>query len=86
MARKMTKPDLNTADSALKEVFMTLSQGRRPLKIWTFFANITNKFILGLDILRAYNTSMDLGRQMLHLVEEELSLWSSGMRPWPFTW
>jgi hypothetical protein len=33
-------------------------------------------FILGLDILRAYNASVDIGRQTLRLAEDELSLWS----------
>jgi hypothetical protein len=46
----------------LKEVFLTLTLGRCPLKIWVFVASIT---ILGLDILCAYDTSMDLGHQML---------------------
>jgi hypothetical protein len=32
----------------LKEVFPTLILRRRPLKIWGFVTNITNKFILGL--------------------------------------
>jgi hypothetical protein len=58
----------------LKEVFLTLSLGRRPLKIWVFVANITNDFILGLDILRAYDASVDIGRQTLRLAEEEIPL------------
>jgi hypothetical protein len=62
----------------LKEYFLTLMLGRRPLKIWEFVANISNEFNLRLDILRAYNASVDLGRQMLRLAEEEVSLWSPG--------
>jgi hypothetical protein len=62
----------------LKEVFLTLTLGRRPLKIWVFVANITNELILGLDILRAYDASVDLGRQTLRLAGEEISLWSRG--------
>jgi hypothetical protein len=68
----------------LKEVFLTLTLGRHPLKIWVFITSITNKFILGLDIMRTYNASVDQGRQMLLLAEEELSLWSPGMGPRPF--
>jgi hypothetical protein len=34
----------------MKQVFLTLNQGRRPLKICVFVANITNVFILGPDI------------------------------------
>jgi hypothetical protein len=67
----------------LKEVFLTLTLGRRPLKIWVFVANITNEFILGLDILRAYNASVDIGRHTLRLAEEEVSLWSPGAGPRP---
>jgi hypothetical protein len=48
----------------------TLTQGRRPLKIWVFIANITDEFILGLDILPAYDASVDLGHQILGLREE----------------
>jgi hypothetical protein len=66
----------------LKEVFLTLTLGRRPLKICIFVANITNEFILGLDILRSYDASVDLGRQTL-LAEEEVSLWSPGAGPRP---
>jgi hypothetical protein len=62
----------------LQEVFLTLILGRRPLKITVFVASITNEFILWLDILRAYDASVDLGCQTLRLAEEELSLWSPG--------
>jgi hypothetical protein len=65
----------------LKEAFLTLTLGRRPLKSWVFVADITNEFILGLDILRAYDSSVDLGRQTLRLAEEEVSLWTPGVGP-----
>jgi hypothetical protein len=65
----------------LKEVFLTLTLERRPLKILVFVANITNEFILGLDILRAYDASVDVGRQTPRLSEEEVSLWSPGAGP-----
>jgi hypothetical protein len=55
----------------------------RSLKIWVFVADTTNEFILGLDILRAYNASVDIGRQTLRLAEEEISLWSPGAGPRP---
>jgi hypothetical protein len=67
----------------LKEVFLTLTLGRCPLKIWVFVANITNEFILGLDILHAYDASVDIGRQSLCMAEEEVSLWSPGAGPRP---
>jgi hypothetical protein len=53
--------------------YMILNLRRRPLKIWVLIANITNEFILGLDILCAYDASVDLGRKMLHLSEEEVT-------------
>jgi hypothetical protein len=89
MARNAAEPTIQTANGIwgsaplLKEVFLTLTLGRRPLKIWVFVANITNEFILGLDILRAYNASVDIGLQTLRLAEEEVSLWSPGAGPRP---
>jgi hypothetical protein len=62
----------------LKEVFLTLTLGRCPLKIWVFVANITNELNLGLDILCAYDATVDLGRQTLRLAGEMISLWSPG--------
>jgi hypothetical protein len=53
----------------LKGVFLTLTLGWRPLKICAPVANITNKFILGLDIQCAYDASVDLGGQMMRLAE-----------------
>jgi hypothetical protein len=67
----------------LKKVFLTLTLRRRPLKIEVIVANIKNEFILGLDILRSYDTSVDLGRHMLRLAGEEVSLWSPEAGPWP---
>jgi hypothetical protein len=57
----------------LREVFLTLTLGRCPVKIQVFVISITNEFILGLDVPFTYDASMDLGRQMLLLVEEEVS-------------
>jgi hypothetical protein len=61
--------------------FPTLTLGRHTLKIWVSIVDITNKLILSLDILRAYDASVDIGRQTLRLAEEEVSLWSSGAGP-----
>jgi hypothetical protein len=60
---------------------LTLTLGRLPPKIWVFFANITNKFILELDTLRAYNAAVDIKPQMLRLAEEDVWLWSPGAGP-----
>jgi hypothetical protein len=67
----------------LKEFFLTLTFGLRPLKIWIFVADIINEFILGLDILRTYDAYIDIRRQTLCLAEEEVSLWSPGVGPRP---
>jgi hypothetical protein len=37
-----------------------------------FVADITDDFILGLDILRAYNASVDIGRRVLRLGQDEV--------------
>jgi hypothetical protein len=89
MARKAAEPKFNAANgvrralSILKEAYVTLTLGRRPLKIWVFVADITNELILGLNVLRDYDASVDIGRQTLRLAEQEVSLWSTGMRPRP---
>jgi hypothetical protein len=69
--------------SILKEILPTLTFGRRPLSMWVFVANITDELILGLDILRAYDASVDIGRQTLRLADEEVSLKSSRAGPRP---
>jgi len=46
-----------------------------------FVAEITDEFILGLDVLLAYDTSVELGRHLLRLGQEEVRLWNSGVRP-----
>jgi hypothetical protein len=67
----------------LKEVLLTLTLGRCPLKMWVFVANITDELILGLDILRSNDASVDIGRQTLRLADKEVLLWSpgAGLRP-----
>jgi hypothetical protein len=64
----------------LKEVLLTLTLGRCPLRMWVFVANITDELIFGLDVLRAYDASVDIG---LRLADEEVSLWNPGAGPCP---
>jgi hypothetical protein len=40
-----------------------------------------DKFILGLDVLQAYNASVDLGCHLLRLGQEEVTLWRPGTQP-----
>jgi hypothetical protein len=39
--------------------------------MWVFVANITDELILGLDLLRAYDVSVDIASQKLRLAEEK---------------
>jgi hypothetical protein len=74
---------IHTADSGWRntphlKTRLTLTLGQHPLKIWVFVTDIT-KFILGMDILHAYDASVEIGHQTLRLTEEEVSLWSPGV-------
>jgi hypothetical protein len=61
----------------LKEALVELTLGRDALRIWVFVAEITDEFILlGLDVLRAYDASVDLGHNVLRLGLVKVSLWS----------
>jgi hypothetical protein len=42
------------------------------LRSWVFVADIKDDFILGLDILRVYDASVDLRRRMLRLGQDEV--------------
>jgi hypothetical protein len=65
----------------LKEVLLILTLERRPLTMWVFVANITDELILELDILRAYDASVDIGRQTLRLEEEKYRYGVQGQDP-----
>jgi hypothetical protein len=62
----------------LKEALVELSLGRGALKIWVFVAEVTEELILGLDVQRAYDASVDLGRHLPRLGREEVTLWRPG--------
>jgi hypothetical protein len=49
----------------LKEALVKVTLGQCPLTTWVFVANITDKFILRLDILHANHASVDLGCHVL---------------------
>jgi hypothetical protein len=76
-----TKTTLHTADGIwgspphLEGSFPDTDSGVVSTEIWVFVVSITKKFILGLDILHAYDASVALGRQTLSLADEEVSLW-----------
>ena len=81
--RKPSRPYvLQTASGetipVLKEALVELTLGRRALRIWVFVAEVTDEFILELNVLRAYDASVDLGRHLLRLGQEEVALWRPG--------
>lgn len=51
------------------EALVELTLGRRALRIWMYVAEVTD-FILGLEVLGAYNASMDLVRNLLQMGQE----------------
>jgi len=65
----------------LKEALVQLTLGRRSLRIWVFVAEVIDEFILGLDVLPAYDAFVDLGRHLLRLGREEVTLWRPGIQP-----
>ena len=58
----------------LKEAFVDLTLVRRALRTWVFIAEITDGLILGLDVLLAYDASVDLERHLLRLGRQEVTL------------
>jgi hypothetical protein len=45
-----------------------------------FVANISNEFILRMDVLHAHDASVDLVWHVLQTADEEVSLWCPGVR------
>lgn len=65
----------------LKEALVELTLGWRALRIWVFIAEFNKEFILGLDVLRAYDVSVDLECHLLRLGWEEVTLSRPGAQP-----
>jgi predicted aspartyl protease len=75
--RELSRPYvLQTASGetipVVKEARVELTIGRRTLRSWVFVADIADDFVLGLDILRAYDASVDIGRRVLRLGQDEV--------------
>jgi hypothetical protein len=68
---------------AFNEALVQLTLRRSALHIWVFVAEITDEFLLGQDVLRANDASVDLWRHVLRLGCKQVSLWSPGARPRP---
>jgi hypothetical protein len=56
----------------VKEAHVELTMGRRTLRSCVFVADIKDGFILGLDLLRSYDASMDIERCVLRLGRDEV--------------
>lgn len=67
----------------MKETFVKLTLGQRPITTWVFAANITYEFILGLDVMLAHDASLDLTHHLLRLGDEEVPLRHSEARQRP---
>jgi hypothetical protein len=65
----------------MREAHVELNLWRRPVRIWVLVADITDELILGLDVLRACNVLVDVGRHVLRIGREEVSLWNPRARP-----
>jgi hypothetical protein len=63
------------------EALVEPAQGQNTLKIWVFITKIIHKFIMELDILQAFNTTVDVRHNVLRLSQEEMSLWCPETRP-----
>jgi hypothetical protein len=59
----------------VKEALVEVTLRQLCLRIWVFVAEITDEFILGLVVLRVYDTSVDLVRHLLRLSHAEVTLW-----------
>lgn len=57
---------------------MELPLGWGSLQVWMFVKRITDKFILGLDMLRSHDMALDLKNDMLQLDQEAITLWRPG--------
>jgi hypothetical protein len=70
----IVQPDIAAGQPANSEGGVGRALERRPLTFWVVVAEITDDFILRLDVLRAYDASVDLGRHLLRLEQEEVTL------------
>jgi hypothetical protein len=65
----------------VKEAHVELTMGRRTLRSWLFVADIKDDFILGLDILLAHDASVDIGRRVLRLGQDEMPVRQTPTEP-----
>ena len=63
------------------EALVERTLGWQTLRIWVFVAEITEEYILGLDVLRDYEVSVVLEHQLLRLGQVEVMVWRTGAKP-----
>jgi hypothetical protein len=85
MVQMDAKPTLHDASGdtlpILMEALVEKTLGQRPICIWVFTANITEEFILELDIMHAHKASVDFRCHVLQLGDEEVPLRHPGTQP-----
>jgi hypothetical protein len=57
----------------LKGSFNKIDSRRRPLTTWAFVINITDEFILELNVMDAQDESVDFGSHLLGQGDEEVT-------------
>ena len=63
------------------EALVERTLGWQTLRIWVFVAEITDEYILGLDVLRDYEASVVLEHQLLRLGQVEVMVWRTAAKP-----
>ena len=58
----------------VKEALLELTLGRSTVRLWVFVARVAEEVILGLDALRSHDATVDVGRRILRLGRDEVTL------------
>jgi hypothetical protein len=67
----------------VKKAHVELTMGQRTLRSWVFVADIADDFLLGLDILLEKDASVDIGRRVLRLDQDEVPVREAPTREAP---
>jgi len=65
----------------MMEALVEPNMGRRPLMICVFVEDITDEYILGLEVLWDYDMSVDLEHHLLRLDHVGVMVWRTGAQP-----
>ena len=78
LSRACVLPTASGESTPVMEVLVEPTLGRWAMRIWVFVEEITDEYVLGLDVLRDYDASVDIERHLLRLGQVELMLWRTG--------